>query len=110
DPDNVTLVGMSSGAFTIAALFGVDDVAELYRRVWLMSGPASRIIAPETAAALAGDFLDRAGVAPGDGTALRALPIDTILATQEQVLPTHLGERHPLGGLATGRFRDHRIV
>ena len=46
DPDNVTLAGMSSGAFTIAALFGVDGVAELYRRVWLMSGPASRIIAP----------------------------------------------------------------
>ncbi|KFC66230.1 Carboxylesterase type B precursor [Devosia sp. LC5] len=129
DPDNVTLVGMSSGAFTIAALFGVDGVADLYRRVWLMSGPASRIIAPETAIALTADFLARTGVTPGDETALRALPVETILATQDQVLATHLGERnapggrtfgivldgtslqrHPLDGLASGRFRDHQIV
>jgi para-nitrobenzyl esterase len=129
DPDNVTLVGMSSGAFTIAALFGVDGLAHLYRRVWLMSGPASRIIAPETATALAGDFLDRTGVAPGDENALRALPVETILSVQEQVLATHLGERnapggrtfgivldgtslqrHPLDGLATGGFRHHQVV
>lgn len=129
DPDNVTLAGMSSGSFTIAALFGVDDVADLYRRVWLMSGPASRIIAQETAAALATDFLNRAGVPPGDVVALRNLPTSTILAVQEQVLATHLGERnapggrtfgivldgaslqrHPLDGLASGRFRDHQIV
>ncbi len=129
DPDNVTLVGMSSGAFTISALFGVDDLAHLYRRVWLMSGPASRIIAPETATALAADFLERCGVAPGDEPALQALPVETILSVQEQVLATHLGERnapggrtfgivldrtslprHPLDGIASGRFRDHRIV
>ena len=129
DPDNVTLVGMSSGAFTISALFGVDGLAHLYRRVWLMSGPASRIIAPETAAALADDFLERTGVMPGDEAALRNLPVEAILSVQEQVLATHLGERnapggrtfgivldgtslqrHPLDGLASGRFRDHRIV
>lgn len=129
DPDNVTLAGMSSGSFTIAALFGVDGVAGLYRRVWLMSGPASRIIAPETAAAVASDFLDRVGVAPGDVDALKALRVEAILAAQEQVLATHLGERnapggrtfgivldgaslqrHPLDGIESGRFRDHAIV
>lgn len=129
DPDNVTLVGMSSGAFTISALFGVDDLAKLYRRVWVMSGPASRIIAPETATALAADFLDRAGVPAGDVEALQALPVDTILELQQHVLATHLGERnapggrtfgivldgtslprHPLDGLASGRFRSHQIV
>lgn len=129
DPDNVTLVGMSSGAFTIAALFGIDGLAHLYRRVWLMSGPASRIIAPETASALAADFLQRTDVAPGDENGLRALPVQTILSAQEQVLATHLGQRnapggrtfgivldrtsllrHPLDGLASGRFQSHRIV
>ena len=129
DPDNVTLVGMSSGAFTISALFGIDGLAYLYRRVWLMSGPASRIIAPETAAALTGDFLKRASLVPGDENALRALPVETILAVQEQVLATHLGERnapggrtfgivldgaslrrHPLDGLSSGRFDEHQIV
>ncbi|HWV19468.1 MAG TPA: carboxylesterase family protein, partial [Devosia sp.] len=129
DPDNVTLVGMSSGSFTISALFGVDGIAHLYRRAWLMSGPASRIIAPDTAAALAQDFLARAGIEPGDRAALERLPVETILAAQEKVLAVHLGERnapggrtfgivfdgaslqrHPLDGLATGRFADHQIV
>jgi para-nitrobenzyl esterase len=129
DPGNVTLIGMSSGAFTIAALFGMDGVGDLYRRVWLMSGPASRIVQPETAAAIAADFLDKAGVVPGDREALAALPVETILAVQEQVVATHLGERnapggrtlgivldgaslhrHPLDGLASGQFRDHEIV
>jgi para-nitrobenzyl esterase len=129
DPDNVTLVGMSSGAFTISALFGVDGLAHLYRRVWLMSGPASRIIDSATASALAADFLVKTGIRPGDAAALEALPVETILSVQEQVLATHLGERnapggrtfgivldeaslqrHPLQGLASGRFRDHRIV
>lgn len=129
DPGNVTLAGMSSGSFTVAALFGVDGIDHLYRRVWLMSGPASRIIAPETAAALADDFLERAGVERGDVAGLTALPVDTILKVQEQVLATHLGERnapggrtfgivldgtslqrHPLDGLASGRFHKHGIV
>jgi para-nitrobenzyl esterase len=129
DPDNVTLMGMSSGSFTIAALFGMDGIADLYRRVWLMSGPASRIIAPDTAAAIAADFLERTGIAPGDTTALAALPVETILSVQEQVVATHLGERnapggrtlgivldgaslvrHPLEGLASGRFKAHEIV
>ncbi|ODT80221.1 MAG: hypothetical protein ABS76_17405 [Pelagibacterium sp. SCN 64-44] len=129
DPDNVTLAGMSSGSFTIAALFGVDGISRLYRRAWLMSGPASRIIDPETAAALARDFLALAGVAPGDVPALQALPVDAILSQQEKVLATHLGERnapggrtfgivqdgvslqrHPLDGLASGRFKHHAVV
>src|SRR5690606_22330581 len=104
-------------------------VANLYRRVWLMSGPASRIIAPDTAAGLARAFLGRTGVSPGDRAAPESLPVEAILAAQDKVLATHLGERnapggrtfgivldgislprHPLDGLASGRFRDHRIV
>lgn len=129
DPGNVTLAGMSSGSFTIAALFGVDGLAHLYRRVWLMSGPASRIIDAGTAAALTKDFLERAGVDASDEAALQALPVQTILTVQEQVLATHLGERnapggrtfgivldgtslqqHPLDGLASGRFKHHQMV
>lgn len=129
DPDNVTLVGMSSGSFTIAALFGMDGVADLYRRVWLMSGPAGRIIAHDTAAAITRDFLAQVGVQAGDRAALEALPVEAILAAQEKVLAVHLGERnapggrtfgivldgvslqrHPLDGLASGRFADHQIV
>lgn len=129
DPDNVTLAGMSSGSFTIASLFGVDGIGHLYRRVWLMSGPASRIISSETASALTEDFLERAGVAKGDVAGLHSLPVETILDVQDKVLATHLGERnapggrtfgivldgaslqrHPLDGLRSRRFREHGIV
>ncbi|HEX7075095.1 MAG TPA: carboxylesterase family protein [Hyphomicrobiaceae bacterium] len=129
DPDNVTLVGMSSGAFTISALFGVDGIDHLYCRVWVMSGPTSRIIAADTAAVIAADFLERADIEPGDVRALEALPVERILELQEQVLATHLGERnapggrtlgivldgvslqrHPLDGLASGSFASHQIV
>lgn len=129
DPRNVTLAGMSSGSFTIAALFGVDGLAHLYSRVWLMSGPASRIIDAETAAKLTEDFLARAAIGSGDQAALETLSVETILTVQEQVLATHLGERnapggrtfgivldgtslprHPLDGLQSGRFKDHQLV
>lgn len=129
DPRNVTLIGMSSGAFTIAALFGMDGAAQLYRRVWLMSGPASRIVLPDIAAAIATAFLDKAGIAPGDTAALAALPVETILSIQEAVVATHLGERNapggrtlgivldgvslvrqPLEAIASGRFSAHEIV
>ena len=129
DPGNVTLVGMSSGSFTIAALFGMDGVASLFRRAWLMSGPASRIIAEDTALALRDDFLGRAGIDESDIGALADLPLETILALQDQVLATHLGERnapggrtfgivldgdslkrHPLDGLASGAFSRHQLV
>lgn len=106
DPDNVTLVGMSSGAFTIGALFGVNGVSELFKRAWMMSGSASRIIDPVTADAMARDFLERAGVAPGDTEALAALPVARVLKVQDQIVATDLGERNAPGGRTLGIVAD----
>lgn len=129
DPDNVTLVGLSSGGFTIGALFGTDGVSDLFRRVWMMSGSASRIIDPQTATAIARDFLARAEIDVNDRDALEALSLERILAIQDEIVATDLGERnapggrtmgivldgsslkrHPLDGLATGRFRQKELV
>ncbi|MEQ1406918.1 carboxylesterase family protein [Neorhizobium sp. Rsf11] len=129
DRDNVTLVGLSSGGFTIGALFGMDGIAHLFRRAWMMSGSASRIIDPRTASSMALDFLDRTGIRPGDHDALQALPVERILTVQEEIIATDLGERnspggrtmgivldgaslkrHPLDGLAAGTFRDKQMV
>ena len=129
DPDNVTLVGMSSGAFTIGALFGTQATGNLFQRAWMMSGSASRIVDAQTATIMAYDFLGRAGVTPGDAKALETLPIETILDIQEQFVATDLGVRnapggrtlgivadgvslkqHPLGGLRDGIARDTPIV
>ncbi|CAN7657417.1 carboxylesterase/lipase family protein [Neorhizobium sp. LjRoot104] len=129
DPGNVTLVGLSSGGFTIGALFGMDGVAHLFRRAWMMSGSASRIIDPQTASGMALDFLQQAGIEPENRQALENLPVETILAVQERIIATDLGERnspggrtmgivldgtslkrHPLEGLASGAYRDKQMV
>ncbi len=129
DPDNVTLVGMSSGAFTIGTLFGTEGTENLFRRAWMMSGSASRIVDAQTASAMADDFLERAGIAPGDTEALERLPVATILDIQDQIVATDLGvrnapggrtlgivaddislKRHPLEGLRDGIGRDTPIV
>jgi para-nitrobenzyl esterase len=106
DPDNVTLFGMSSGAFTIAALFGTEGTEGLFRRVWLMSGSASRIVDAETATSLAADFLAQAGVKAGDIAALEALSADTIVDIQTRIVATNLGERNAPGGRTFGIVAD----
>ena len=106
DPDNVTLVGMSSGAFTIGALFGTDGTESLFRRAWMMSGSASRIVDAQTAEDMARDFLDRAGIAPGDTQALENLPVETILAIQQEIVATDLGVRNAPGGRTFGIVAD----
>lgn len=105
DPGNITLVGLSSGAFTTAALFATPATG-LFHKAWMMSGSASRIVAPETAAAIAADVLDRAGIAPGDLAALQSLPADRIVGLQTQVLATDLGERNAPGGRTLGIVLD----
>lgn len=105
DPGNVTLVGLSSGAFTTAALFATSATS-LFHKAWMMSGSASRIVAPDTAAAIAADFLGRAGIAPGDLAALQSLSADRIVSLQNQVLATDLGERNAPGGRTLGIVLD----
>lgn len=110
DPENVTLLGLSSGAFTIGALFGMDDVAQLFHRAWMMSGSASRIIRPETAGQMAQAFLDLAGIRPGDRAAVEALPVETVLALQDRIVATDLGERNAPGGRTFGIVLDGKSL
>jgi para-nitrobenzyl esterase len=106
DPGNVTLTGLSSGAFTVAALYATEAPGRLFHRAWMMSGSASRIVAPETAAAIAADLLARTGVAAGDIAALESLPVERLLKAQAAVLATDLGERNAPGGRTLGIVLD----
>ena len=106
DPENVTLAGLSSGGFTAAALFGAPGGPRLFDKCWLMSGYASRIQAPEVAGAIAADFLDRAGIAPGDEDALAALPVEDLLRIQAEVVSVNLAERSSPGGRTLGIVLD----
>ena len=106
DPDNVTILGLSSGAFMTAALFALPATCGLFRRAAMQSGSASRIIAAKTAATMAESFLDRCGVKRGDRGALEALDVATILAAQEAIVETDLGPRNAPGGHTLGMVLD----
>ena len=106
DPGRVTLTGLSSGAFTVAALLGCPGTAGLFRAAWLMSGSASRILAPEAAEAVTREFLRRVDVRPGDIGALDRVPVQSILSAQEASVASHLGERNAPGGRTLGIVLD----
>ena len=106
DPDNVTVFGLSSGAFMTAALFAVPSARPLFHRAFMQSGSASRIVDRASAAERAREFLAAAGIAVGDRPALEALPPDRILDAEAKILASDLGARNAPGGRALGIVED----
>lgn len=106
DPANVTLAGLSSGGFTAAATFGTEEGPALFHKAWLLSGYATRILDPARASEIAADFLDRAGIEPGDEAALAAMPAEDILRIQAEVVAVNLAERSRPGGKTLGIVLD----
>ena len=104
DPDNVTLFGLSSGAFTIAALFAVPESRGLFHKAWMQSGSASRVLTRAQAAELTHTFLRAAGVADAD--ALQSLDVATILRAQREAAALDLGDRNAPGGHTLGIVED----
>jgi para-nitrobenzyl esterase len=106
DPDNVTLFGLSSGAFMIASLFAMPASRGLFAKAWMQSGSASRVLTRAQGADVAAEFLSEVGVARRDGAALERLPIDAILAAQRKVAALDLGDRNAPGGRTLGIVED----
>jgi para-nitrobenzyl esterase len=106
DPDNVTVFGLSSGAFMTAALFAVPAARPLFHRAFMQSGSASRVFDRTSAAERARAFLAAAGIAVGDRIALEALPPDRILDAEARILASDLGARNAPGGRALGIVED----
>ncbi|MCP3469011.1 carboxylesterase family protein [Bradyrhizobium sp. CCGUVB1N3] len=106
DPDNVTIFGISSGAFMATALFAIPAARSLFQRAFLQSGSASRVFDRTSATDRAREFLAAAGVAIGDRRALEALPPDRILDAEAKILASDLGARNAPGGRALGIVED----
>ncbi|MFB7634776.1 carboxylesterase/lipase family protein [Streptomyces sp. NPDC056149] len=84
DPDAVTVGGQSAGAFSALALATDPETSGLVRRVLLQSGPWGLPPQdPALAAEHAQAYLRLLDVAdqPDPGKALRALPVDQLIAT-----------------------------
>lgn len=85
DPDQVTVFGESAGAMSIGTLLAAPGTEGLFHRAILQSGASHNVQDPALAARIAARFADHAGVDLGDLDALRALPLDALLAAQGEI-------------------------
>lgn len=86
DPDNVTVIGQSAGGGSIAAMLTMPAAKGLFRRAILQSpgmGRPSR--SAEEATVLGERYAGFLGVDPGDAAAMKALPVERILAAQGEL-------------------------
>ncbi|GAA4491736.1 carboxylesterase family protein [Microbacterium panaciterrae] len=130
DPDRVTVMGQSSGAFLAAALLAAPAAAGLFQGLVLISGGASRIVPLMQARRHAAQFVAAAGIPEDDALVrLHELSGAEILAAQRVVGSREIGRRnapvpdsfgvvldvdaphpvltaHPLQAIADGQARD----
>jgi para-nitrobenzyl esterase len=86
DPANVTVVGQSAGAGSIAALMTMPSAKGLFRRAILQSTPFGRMSRAKADAQRIGErFLDVLGLKPAEADKLRSLPVEKFLAAQGQL-------------------------
>lgn len=82
DPGNVLIFGQSGGGGKVSYLLAMPRAQGLFHRAIIMSGPRLRSITRPEANTLALEILEELGVAPGDMTALQALPAKRLVEAQ----------------------------
>lgn len=86
DPGRVLLFGESGGGWKVSVALATPQAAGLFHRAAIQSGSALQVAEPDEADDIAERFLSALGVRPGDAAAaLRALPVEKILAAQFRV-------------------------
>ncbi|WP_324643855.1 carboxylesterase/lipase family protein [Pseudarthrobacter sp. LT1] len=85
DPDNVTAFGESAGAAAIGTLLGMPASDGLFRRAIMQSGTAERYRRPEESARITSLFLELCGLAPSSAAELLTLPVERLLAAQQDL-------------------------
>lgn len=94
DPNAVTVFGQSAGAGLVTALLASPAAAGLFQRAIAQSPPAGSMYGPERSATVARRFLEHLGVPPGDGAALRDVPVEAIVDAGAAVY-TEIPREHP---------------
>jgi para-nitrobenzyl esterase len=86
DPDNVTVVGQSAGAASIAILMTMPQASGLFRRAILQSTPFGRMSRTlEDAHRIGRRLLDVLGLNPDEAGKLKSLPFERFVAAQSDV-------------------------
>ena len=108
DPDNVTVAGMSAGAFSIGALLAAPSASGTFHRAILGSGSTERIFTAATGTAIAEDLLNALGLSSVDE--LAGVPVDRLLDTQGIVTESDIARRNLPGGRAWGVVLDGTVL
>ena len=86
DPDNVTVVGQSAGAASIAILMTMPQASGLFRRAILQSAPFGRIARTRDDGQRIGRrFVEVLGLKPDQATRLKSVPVSDLIAAQGEL-------------------------
>ncbi len=86
DPDNVTVVGQSAGAASIAILMTMPQASGLFRRAILQSAPFGRISRTRDDGHRIGRrFVEVLGLKPDQATRLKSVPVSDLIAAQGEL-------------------------
>jgi para-nitrobenzyl esterase len=86
DPDNVTVVGQSAGAASIAILMTMLPANGMFRRAILQSAPFGRISRTRDDAHRIGRrFVEVLGFKPDQATRLKSVPVPDLIAAQSEL-------------------------
>lgn len=115
DPERVCLFGQSAGAMSVGTLLAMPEAVGLVRRAICQSGAQAHVRSDDEAAAATGALLAELGLASPTVVALRALPVEALLAAQVRVTARSGGglpwgpvldgavlDRHPADATAAG--------
>jgi para-nitrobenzyl esterase len=86
DPDNVTVVGQSAGAASIAILMTMRPADGLFRRAILQSAPFGRISRSlDDAHRIGRRYVEVLGLKPEDASRLKSVPVPDLIAAQGEL-------------------------
>ena len=103
DPANVTVVGQSAGARSIAAMLAMPQARGLFHKAVLQSGAAVELPSPAAAGRVMERILADVGLAPHEARRLRDLPAARLLEAQGRATPR-------AAGIAYGPVADGDLV
>jgi para-nitrobenzyl esterase len=123
DPEQVTVMGESAGAMSIAALLGMPAAQGTFQRAILQSGAAGNLTKRPQATEIAQALLAKLGLKPSQLSALTEVPLDTLLKVQPE-LGREFGDvrafspmidgqtlpQHPLAMIAKGSAANVAIL
>lgn len=106
DPNNVTVTGLSAGAYSATALLAASAADGLYHHIAAFSGGASRIVPAWWAEELALAFLTELGI-QDDPEQILTLDAQHLADTFIKVSPREFGQRQSIDNTTTSIVDDH---